>query len=229
VALSVTSAHEAAARLARLLHLPTSVTTLRRHLAQQPVAETAPLTHIGLDDFAFRRGKTYGTVIVDLLTHQMVDLLADRTTAVVEAWLRAHPAIQIISRDRAGEYALAAARAAPPAQQIADRVHWLMNAGEGLERFMHRHPTLLRDAQPTTLPRSARRGRADRAAQQQRTQRRTEVYQRVQERTRAGYSQHDIAQTLGIARGTVIRYQRAQEVPPSSPRERPREIDRYLP
>ena len=166
---------------------------------------------------------------MDLESHRIVDLLPDRTTAAVETWLRAHPGIRIISRDRAGEYALAAARAAPQARQIADRFHLLLNAGECLERFIQRHPTLLQEADLSTLPRSARRAQAERAAQAQRHQRRTALYQRVQALTEQGHTQYEMAQALGIARGTVIRYQRAKEVPTAAPRERPREIDRYLP
>jgi transposase len=143
LALSATTAHEGAQRLARLLHLPTSVTTLRRQLGRQPPPVLAEPTKIGMDDFAFRKGKTYGTIIVDLESHQVVDLLADRSSATVETWLRAHPQLCVISRDRASDYAQAAERAAPQARQIADRFHLLVNAGECLERFIQRHPSLL--------------------------------------------------------------------------------------
>src|SRR5215472_10351426 len=104
-----------------------------------------------------------------------------------------------------------------------------MNAGECLERFIQRHPTLLHETAPPTLPRSARRCAADRSAKDQRTQQRAARYRQVQEYTQYGKSQPEIARLLGIARGTVIRYQRAQTVPGSAPRERLREIDRYLP
>ena len=228
-ALSIFTAHEAAVRLARLLHLPTSVTTVRRQFWQQALPTFPTPTKIGIDDFALRRGKTYGTLIVDLESHRIVDLLAERTTSVVECWLQAHPQVQVISRDRAGEYALAAARAAPQATQIADRFHLLKNAGECLERFIQRHPSLLHDALPSTLPRTARRASAERIAQAQRGPRRTVLYEQVQTLTRQGQSQRTIGQTLGIARGTVIRYQRAHEVPSAPPRERTRSFDPYLP
>jgi transposase len=212
-ALSVVLAHEAAARLARMLHLPTSGATLRRQLARQALSTSTTPTVIGLDDCAFRRGKTYGTIMVDLASHRIVDLLPDRTTAAVEAWLRAHPGMRIISQDRAGEYALAAARAAPPALQIADRFHLLLNAGECLERFIQRHPSLVQEADASTLPRSARRSQAERSAQAQRQSRRTTRYQRVQVLAEQGHTQHEIAEILGIARGALIRYQRAKEAP----------------
>ena len=224
--LGATTAHEAAQRLAHLLHLPTSVTTLRRQLEKHQLPVLADSTKIGLDDFAFRKGKTYGTVIVDLESHQVVDLLEDRRSATVETWLRAHPHLCVISRDRAGEYAQAADRAAPQAVQIADRFHLLLNAGECLERFIQRHPTLLHDTAEATLPRSARRCAADRSARTGRALQRAERYRQVQEYTRQGKSQPEIARLLGMARGTVIRYQRADAVPGSAPRERPRAIDR---
>jgi transposase len=205
LALSVTLAHEAACRLACRLHLPTSVTTLRRQLARQcPPALPEP-TKIGLDDFAFRKGKTYGTVIVDLESHQVVDLLADRSSTTVETWLRAHPQLCVISRDRASDYAQAAERAAPQAVQIADRFHVLVNAGECLERFIQRYPTLLQETTTAALPRSARRSAADRCARAGRAQQRAERYRQVQEYSQQGKSQPEIARLLGIARGTVIR------------------------
>lgn len=229
LALSATTAHEAAQRLACRLHLPTSVTTLRRQLSRQQPPVLAEPTKIGIDDFAFRKGKTYGTIIVDLESHQVVDLLEDRSSATVEMWLRAHPQLCVISRDRASEYAQAAERAAPQARQIADRFHLLMNAGECLERFIQRHPSLLQETTTATLPRSARRCATDRSAKDGRAQRRAERYRQVQNYTRQGKSQPEIARLLGIARGTVIRYQRADAVPGSAPRERPREIDQYVP
>jgi transposase len=229
LALGVTTAHEAAQRLACRLHLPTSVTTLRRQLSRQQPPVLAEPTKIGMDDFAFRKGKTYGTMIVDLESHQVVDLLEDRTCATVEGWLRRHPQLGVISRDRASDYAQAAERAAPQAQQIADRFHLLVNAGECLERFIQRHPTLLHETAARTLPRSARRCVAERSARTGRAHQRAERYRQVQQYTQQGKSQPEIARLLGIARGTVIRYQRARAVPGSAPRERPREIDRYLP
>ncbi|MBA3823437.1 MAG: ISL3 family transposase [Ktedonobacterales bacterium] len=228
-ALSVVSAHEAAARLARLLHLPTSVTTVRRQLAALPLPVESQPTHIGIDDFAFRRGQTYGTVIVDLDSHHILDLLPDRTTATVEAWLRRHPQVRVISRDRAGEYAQAATRGAPQAVQVADRFHLLVNAGDCLERFIHRHLALLQEASAPSLPSAAPVSRAERHLQEQRATQRAQRYQTIQELTQQGHSQQDIAQILGIARGTVITYQRAATAPASVSRERVRAIDAYLP
>ena len=163
-------------------------------------------TKIGIDDFAFRRGKTYGTLIVDLETHRIIEMLQERTVQSVETWLLAHPEIQIISRDRTGEYARAAKRAAPQAIQIADRFHLLRNAGACLERFLQRHPFLLRDDQPDMLPCTARRASTERIAQADRLARRTVHYPQVQALTRQMTSSKDTMKLPTSHRRLVVKH-----------------------
>jgi transposase len=79
---------------------------------------------LGLDDWAGLRGNRYGTILVNLETHRVVDLLPDRTAATAEAWIRNHPEILFISRDRSSDYATAARLGAPQAWQVADRFHY---------------------------------------------------------------------------------------------------------
>ena len=82
---------------------------------------------LGVDDWAIRKGSSYGTLLVDLERHQVVDVLKGRSADALRDWLRAHPGVEIITRDRASEYSRAATDAAPHAQQIADRWHLLCN------------------------------------------------------------------------------------------------------
>lgn len=93
---------------------------------------------LGVDDFAFRCGHTYGTILVDLERRQPIDLLPDRTAQTLEEWLRAHPEVEVVSRDRSQTYADAAAAGAPNAEQVADRFHLVKNIGDAFERILHR-------------------------------------------------------------------------------------------
>jgi len=117
-----------AANLARRLMLPVSKDTLLRVVRRHAVSNTQPLRVVGIDDWAWKRGQRYGTIVCDLERRCIVDLLPDRETGTVEAWLAQHPEIAVISRDRGGGYGPAAARAAPQATQVADRWHLMENA-----------------------------------------------------------------------------------------------------
>jgi len=107
--------------LAQRLVLPVSKDTLLRIVRRHAVRPSAPLQVVGIDDWAWKRGQRCGTVVCDLERRRIVDTLPDRETSTVEAWLKHHPSITTISRDRGGGYARAAAQARPEAIQVADR------------------------------------------------------------------------------------------------------------
>jgi len=119
--------------LAPDLGMQIAPTTLLRRLMAHPVQHPQAVLRLGIDDFAFRRGKKYGTILVDLDTHRVIDLLEDRTAQGAAAWLSTHPEIEVISRDRGTDYAAAARQAAPQALQVADRFHIVKNLVESVE------------------------------------------------------------------------------------------------
>jgi hypothetical protein len=129
---------EAGSRLAERLAAPTSPDTLLRRV-RSATAPSGPTPRVlGVDDFAFRRGRSYGTILIDLERRAVVDLLPDRTAGTLASWLRLHPGVEVVSRDRASAYAQAVREAAPDATQVADRFHLLINVREAVERSFGR-------------------------------------------------------------------------------------------
>ena len=129
---------EAGARLARELGLTVSPDTLLRRLRQASVEKTTTPRIVGVDDFAFRRGRRYGTLLIDLECRRPIDLLPDREAETLSAWLKAHPGIEIVTRDRSKTYANGITDGAPTAVQVADRWHLMKNLREALVKSLKR-------------------------------------------------------------------------------------------
>jgi len=120
---------EAGARLSQDLRVPVSPDTMLRLLYRMELAPVVGLRVVGIDEWAWRKGVRYGTIVCDLESGRPVELLPEAQAETVARWLAGHPGIEVVSRDRAGMFADAAALGAPQAVQVADRWHLLRNLG----------------------------------------------------------------------------------------------------
>src|ERR1700677_633536 len=217
-------------RLMRRLGMPVSDTTilagLRKHARARSESSALAAVHVaGVDDWAWRKGSNYGTIIVDLEHRVVVDVLADRSAATTASWFKAHPDVEVVSRDRAGLYGEAAREGAPQARQVADRFHLLQNFRETIERQLggyeapipasHVNP----DESQATLPLLAQSDCASDAVTQTRLmgRGRRAVRQQLFDEIRAlfegGSSVREIAHKLGLGRRRVERWVRRIDLP----------------
>jgi transposase len=219
----------AGARLVTRLSMPTSRYTLLR-LVRRASALSLPTPQVlGVDDLAWKKGDRYGTILVDLEAHQVVDLLPDREAETFVIWLKTHPGVKIISRDRAGTYADGARRGAPKAIQVADRFHLLLNLTTALQKFFERKQDSLHrlaaeeqvvhfttptnesaDDSPVSVTAPLT---ATEAQRQGRRTRRKSRYDKAIALHQQGASQVTIAALLGLHRDTVRRYINAAGFP----------------
>lgn len=237
---------EAGARLLNQLGMQISGDTVLR-LIKDGSSEAIPTPRVlGVDDWAWRKGQRYGTILVDLERHVPVDLLPDRSADGLAAWLRAHPGIEIISRDRSLEYAKGIAQGAPDAAEVADRWHLLQNLKDALVRVLEQHTDCLyaaaseqdilsppESASEASPPmRSANRTVPTKVAQRRLVtrERRFARYEAVMDLHRQGMKIRSIAYQLGMGRGTVRRYIKAGGFPEMGKRKRCSTIlDPFLP
>jgi len=233
IAIGLALGGAAGVRLSRHLGCTLSRQSLLRLIRRLPLAGDRTPRVLAVDDVALRTRQTYGTVLIDLERRQPVALWPDREAETLAPWLRAHPGVEVITRDRARAYADGARQGAPEATQVADRFHLLQNLVEALEQVFHTHRTALaavndairRQGVPlvdgtvaVAVPPPPPTGEEKTA---QRRARRVECHHQVWALREQGWPGHAIAAHLGIGKSTVFRYLRSTPLP-----ERTRRADR---
>ena len=222
-ALGLALGGSAGVRLGAKLGLSASRNTLLRRVRQAPMPSAVTPSALGVDDWALRKRATYGTILVDLDHRRPVALLPDREADTLAAWLRAHPGVVVIARDRAGAYAKGARSGAPAAVQVADRFHLLQNLAETLEVAFTLHAKHLRAVDQARreaaglngtllLPPAETQKRVALLAGA-RHERRKAWHEQVWALSRQGWPRERIGPQLGLSRSTVYRCLRSEVFP----------------
>lgn len=220
--------------------MPVSRMTCVRLIRTSPLPPVITPSTLGVDDFAFRKGRVYGTILVDLDKHRPIDLLADRTAQTFANWLQEHPGVTTIVRDRSGEYARVASVGAPLACQVVDRWHLLVNLRETLERLLtRRHAELC--ALPVSQelrehlanqqhPRPLRQPSAEEIERREaKRTRRYARYEQVRALHAIGLPLTQIAQRLGMIWTTARKFAIAETFPERAvTKPRASQIDQYV-
>lgn len=244
---------EPGARLAAFLKIPTSPDTLLRLMDGSPEEIRETPQYLGVDDWAMRKRYSYGTILVDLETHKPVDLLPERSAEALANWLKAHPGVKVISRDRSSEYAKGATEGAPEAIQVADRFHLLVNLREAVQVFFEQHQACLyaaaeanRMPEPEPVPTEAAAPNPEidqseyvsseamrsltkvEQTKALRREKRLQRYREVLDLNTEGVGIREIARRMKIARKTVRKFIQAGQFPEMGQRKKmPTQITPY--
>ena len=216
---------EVGARLAEHLGMCVSPTTILRRLMALFTPPVGTVSMLGIDNWSFRRGRKFGTILIDLTTHAIIDLLPDRNAETAAAWMQAHPEIEIVSRDRGGDYASAARKGAPQARQVADRFHLTQNLTEIVEEILARCRVEIRKAlkppeAPGLDPQEEKKAEQEPALPGQPPDpdplagsahlahhaERSDRYHQLLELRKEGLTSKEIARRLGMAERTIRRW-----------------------
>jgi transposase len=221
------------ASLSSSLGMPTTAKTLIRRVLELPLPKEGSIRIAGIDEWAWKKGSRYGTILVDIEHHRVAALLPERSVESSTAWFKKHPEVKIVSRDRGRIFRAAADAGAPQAKQIVDRFHLQKNFAEALEKFFGHHKRLLKAAAHQlagkALAPSTVGTRQTRQEHEKRHAERVRRHKKIWKLFRAGYKKEDIAQRVGVGIQSVYRALQQEHPPDRETRHRSRHItDPYL-
>jgi transposase len=201
----IETSRSSTARISTCIHLPASSSSVLRKLHALKLPEVKKASIIGVDDFAFKRSQSYGTIVVDLETNQPIDLLSDRTAPTLATWLKARPEVEIITRDRSTEYAHGIKQGAAKAKQVLDRWHLLKNLTEALERVVQQQQKAIKTLAKSWTIQPRQRSKNEDLAREQNREKRQQRYEAIRTLNAEGKSMSQIQRELGFHPSTIRR------------------------
>ncbi len=234
---------EAGTRLVQKQRTPISADTLLRLVRNSPDPDFSSPKILGVDDWVWRKGKSYGTILVDLEKQRIIDLLPDRSAETLAKWLRQYPAIELVTRDRANGYLEGVTQGAPQAVQVADRFHLIRNLRETVEKELARHQQILhqiRKTEPASQPEPQIVAVPELPPNSVQSLTRAEHQQAMYEKHKAqqeevrGLRKHgigirEIQRTTGMSREKIRRLLRSDVVPMYHRKKMPTLLDPFWP
>jgi len=210
--------------LAHLISLPISPSTALRMIDSLPIPPTEKVTVLGIDDWAYRKGLTYGTVLVNMETGEVIDLLKGRDGVSLKEWLTMHPEIEIVTRDRASSYSSTVSSMLPNAIQVADKFHLLKNFSDcvySVIRIEYRNlvnsmneNSLQTEPLPPEIPKE--NGKVLLKAKGERNEYIRYRFEKVKAMLKEGAGLKTVARSLQISRNAVRRYAKVDVLPSKS-------------
>lgn len=215
------------------MEIPVSRSTVLRVIYRMPIPYLGVITELGVDDWAFRKGVTYGTILVNMQTGDVIDLLGDRETASFECWINKHPQITLVSRDRSTDYSSAIANTGRKIIEIADRFHLVKNMTDCITKVISQNYVEYRKSlfvQEVALINQVQESADDPSIISIKLDTRTNMFNEVKELQAKGFKINAIARKLHIARQTARKYMIYNELPPrrSKARNEYYKFDQYV-
>lgn len=201
---------ESARKLLSAIGVRVSGDTVLRDIHRMSTPAHHEVREVGVDDWAFRKGVTYGSIIVSLDTGDVIDLLGDRDAESFRGWLDSHAVVRVVSRDRSTDYSAAIAATGRDITEVADRFHLSMNMSDCVKKVISSH---YEEYRKSVRPDEAQEVPTKADSRQV-------MFDEVKELQAAGLNIAQIARKLDVARQTVRKYVRYDSLPKRASKER---------
>ena len=211
----ISASSNSASRLLSLLGIPVSSSTVLRDLHRMHPSSYEDVREVGVDDWAWRKGVTYGSIVIDLKEGWPIDLLGDRDTDSFREWMQGHVQVGLVSRDRSTDYSSAIAALDRTVTEVADKFHRVKNIYDRFGKLIAEHYDDYRRAvrKDEEVEEVVQESTGGKTSKPQKTDSRDIMFREVKELQSKGFKPTAISKKLGIARQTATKYCKMEILP----------------